>query len=444
MVFPVRLIVLLLAAFSAAAQTSADPARFRQAGVCSRCHVAQVLEWTTSGHQAAAVDCQSCHGPSQGHVIDERNVVKPDKLPQGAAIAGFCQSCHTAGCPKTSRRDACQSCHHAHALFNPNENKELASLRFAEDDRLRQFEEHLKEGERLVAAGNWSRARDRFEAALRLYPNHSRAAARLAMTKRRLDPKIPGFEIIGEAFDPESGLPLRVRIEGVPVEMALIPGGDADIGHRDLPAGRPVHTVAVEPFYLARTELTQRVWAMLGETDPSTQKGDDLPVHNVSWKDAQQWIAKLNQRVPGGAFRLPSEVEWEYAAQSGAQAEGDLSAVAWFRENSAQAEGSRGLRELDAYAPREVATRKPDRRGIFDLRGNVWEWCSSLMKPYPYDARDGRESPDAQGLRVLRGGGFADSADYLAAWFRHAERPDRRLVFNGVRLARSVSKPTGD
>jgi formylglycine-generating enzyme required for sulfatase activity len=60
------------------------------------------------------------------------------------------------------------------------------------------------------------------------------------------------------------------------------------------------------------------------------------------------------------------------------------------------------------------------------------------MKPYPYDAHDGRESPAATGLRVLRGGGFADSADYLAPWFRHAERPDRKLLFNGARLARSV------
>jgi formylglycine-generating enzyme required for sulfatase activity len=435
----VRLIVGLLAAFSAAAQTSADPARFRQAGVCARCHVAQVLEWTTSGHQAAAVDCQSCHGPSKGHVTDERNVVKPDKLPQGAAIAGLCQSCHSQGCPKTGRRDACQSCHHAHALFNPNENKELASLRFAEDDRLRQFEADLQEGERLAAAGNWGGARDRFQAALRLYPNHSRAAARLAMTRRRLSPAMPGFEILGDSFDAESGLPRHVRVAGMPIEMVLIPGGDADIGHPDLPAGRPVHTVALEPFYLARTELTQSVWAMLDAKDPSPRRGADLPVHNVSWEDAQQWIAQLNQRVPAGGFRLPSEAEWEHAARSAA-VEGELSAVAWFRETSAQGQGSGGLRELDDYAPHPVATRKPDSRGIYDLRGNVWEWCSSLMKPYPYDAQDGRESPDAPGLRVLRGGGFADSADYLAPWFRHAERADRRLVFNGVRLARAAPK----
>ena len=435
-----RTLAFLALVLPAAAQNTTDPSRFRQAGVCSRCHVAQVLEWTTSGHPAASVDCQRCHGPSRGHVVDERNVVKPDQFPHGApakAVDGLCQSCHTEGCPKTSRRDACQSCHHPHALFNPNENKELASLRFAEDDRLRQFESSMREGERLAAAANWAGAGEHFQAALRLYPNHGRAAARLAMTRRRLDPKMPGFEIAGDGFDPESGLPLHVRVAGLPIEMTLIPGGDANIGSNELPAARPAHTVALAPFYLARTELTQGVWAQFDQADPSGNRGGDLPVHNLSWNDVQQWIAKLNARVPGGGFRLPSEAEWEHAAGP-APPPGELSAIAWFRENAARGEGSGGLRELDAYTAHAVATRQPDRRGIYDLRGNVWEWCSSLMKPYPYDSGDGREAPEAAGLRVLRGGGFADSADYLASWFRHGERPDRRVVFNGARLARSV------
>jgi formylglycine-generating enzyme required for sulfatase activity len=257
------------------------------------------------------------------------------------------------------------------------------------------------------------------------------------MTKRRLDPRIPGFEITGDGFDPESGLPLSVRVAGLPIEMALIPGGDADLGHDSLPAARPAHTVAVEPFYLARTELTQGAWAALDTEDPSTHRGAGLPVHNISWEDAQRWIARLNQRIPGGGFRLPTEAEWEYAARADSR-DAALSEVAWFRENSAGADGSGGLRELDAYAPHPAASRQPGKRGLYDLRGNIWEWCSSLMKPYPYEARDGRESAGAPGLRVLRGGGFADSGDYLAPWFRHAERPDRRLLFNGARLARSV------
>jgi formylglycine-generating enzyme required for sulfatase activity len=433
----VRLIPVLLFAFVAAAQTSTDPARFREAGVCSRCHVAQVLEWSTSRHQKAGVPCQNCHGPSAAHVANERNEVKPDRLPRGPAIAGLCQSCHAQGCPKTSRRDACESCHHPHALFNPSQNKELESLRFAKDDRLQAFETHLREGDRLIKAGNWTQARSELEAALRLYPNHRRAAAQLALAKRRLNPSLLGFEVVGDRFDPETGLPLNVRVTGLPIEMVLIPGGDADIGDEKLPASRPVHTVSLQPFYLARTELTQRAWLAIERDNPSGHRGDDLPVNNVSWTDAQQWIANVNKRVPGEGFRLPTEVEWEFAARSGSNP-GEPGLVAWFKSNSASTAASGEFRQIDAYAPHPVATLQPDARGIYDLAGNVWEWCSSLMKPYPYDARDGRESREATGLRVLRGGGFADSADYLTPSFRHAERPDRRLMFNGIRLARTV------
>jgi formylglycine-generating enzyme required for sulfatase activity len=434
----VRLILFLLSALAANAQTSGDSARFREAGVCSRCHVAQVLEWSTSVHQKASVACQNCHGPSAAHVANERNEIKPDRLPRAAAIAGLCQTCHAQGCPKTNRRDACESCHHPHALFNPNQNKELQSVRFAEDTRLQQFETHLRRGERFVAAADWTRARNEFEAALRLYPNHRRASSRLALIKRRLAPGLPGFETIGDRFDADTGLPLHVRVTGLSIEMVLIPRGDVDLGDDKLPASRPVHTVTLEPFYLATTELTQSVWLLIEQTNPSTHPGDKLPIHNISWADAQRWIERMNTRVAGSGFRMPNEAEWEFVARSGTH-EGDLAGRAWFRENSASiAASATEFRQIDAYAPRPVATLQPDTHGIYDLAGNVWEWCSTLLKPYPYDARDGRESHDAPGLRVLRGGSFADSADYFNPAFRHAERPDRRLMYNGVRLARTV------
>ena len=432
-----RLILLLVFAFAAGAQTSTDPARFREAGVCSRCHVAQVLEWSTSRHTNANVACQNCHGPSKAHVANERNEAKPDRLPRAAAIAALCQTCHVPGCPKTSRRDACESCHHPHALFNPNENKELTSLRLAQDDRLQRFETYMRNGEGFIGASKWTEARREFEAALRLYPGNRRATARMALAKRRLSPDLPGFETIGDRLDPETGLPIQVRIKGLPIEMVLIPGGDADVGDEKLPLSRPVHTVSVQPFYLARTELTQSAWAAVVKENPSARRGDDLPVNNVSWKDAEQWIDHLNKRVPGGSFRLPTEVEWEFAARSGST-QREISLRAWFKANSTPKAASGDFRQIDEYAPQPVGTREADSRGIYDLAGNVWEWCSTLMRPYPYDARDGRESPDADGMRVLRGGGFADSVEYLSPTFRHAERPDRRLLFNGIRIARTV------
>lgn len=105
-------------------------------------------------------------------------------------------------------------------------------------------------------------------------------------------------------------------------------------------------------------------------------------------------------RAPGSGSR--AEAEWEYAARTG-NASGPLAERAWFRK---QAPDSEGFKELNAYAPQSVAKLRADTRGLYDLTGNVWEWCSSLFRPYPYDARDGRESSGAEGLRVVRGGGY--------------------------------------
>jgi formylglycine-generating enzyme required for sulfatase activity len=205
--------------------------------------------------------------------------------------------------------------------------------------------------------------------------------------------------------------------------MVLVPGGDADIGSERLAIARPVHTVHVEAFYLGKYEVTRAEWKALMGADPSVGKSpgdsDRLPVEHVSWEDAQAFVGKLNQRVAGGGFRLPTEAEWEYAARAGKPADTvTLQRVAWFDA------------PVKASRPRPVGSRQPNKLGLFDMQGNVWEWCSSLYLPYPYDSSDGRESLATAGLRVLRGGGFADSADLLNPAMRHAERPQRRLQSN--------------
>jgi hypothetical protein len=214
-----------------------------------------VLEWSTSGHQKANIACQNCHGASTAHVANERNEVKPDRLPLGAAIAGPCQSCHLDGCPRTGRRDACESCHHPHALFNPNENTELQSMRFQADERSRVFETHMRKGEEFASAKQWKQARAEFKGALRVYPNHRRAEARLEFVTRRLNPTLAGFEAVGDTFDADTGLPTRVRVIGLPIEMVLIPGGDANVGDDRTPASRPVHTVSINPSTWPRPNL---------------------------------------------------------------------------------------------------------------------------------------------------------------------------------------------
>lgn len=254
-------------------------------------------------------------------------------------------------------------------------------MRYPPDDRAQKFQTHMRRGEEFVRGRQWQQARAEFEGALRVYPGHPRAEARLELTRRRLNPTLPGFEALGDGFDAETGLPSRVRVSGFPIEMVLIPGGDVDLGDDNVPGSRPVHTVSVGAFYMATTELPQRVWNALATDNPSIHRGDDLPVNNVSWNDAQQWIARLNGRVPGGGFRLPAEPEWEKAARSGS-AQDPISEVSWYRGNSAAEPQTSEFRQINAYAPRPVGTRAPNAYGIHDLAGNVWEWCSSLWKAY--------------------------------------------------------------
>ncbi|HYM05493.1 MAG TPA: SUMF1/EgtB/PvdO family nonheme iron enzyme [Terriglobales bacterium] len=378
-----------------AALLQAQTPNFQSAGVCSRCHVAQVLEWSVSKHSRSAIVCQSCHGPSAAHVANERDEVKPDRpAPQ-------CASCHAQGCPKTKQTSDCESCHHHHSLTNP---KQQTLLTLPDDGRQRDFRRLMDEGEHLAAARRWRDARASFDAALKLYPKDPLAERRRAMCNRRLNPEIPGFEIVGNEYDAKTGLAKRVRVKNLGLEMVLIPEGDLDLAP-------PAHTVHIDAFYLARTELTMREWS----GDPQQSQ---IPVHDISWLDAMEWIAKLNRGTPGAGFRLPTEVEWELAAKG--------SVPSWFRAPGA----------TTVAGPRPVAQKQPNVYGLYDMLGNVAEWTLSVYRPYPYTG----ESPDPNGLHVIRGGSYADSPDYLEPALRHAERPNRRIPWNGMRLARSVPR----
>lgn len=314
------------------AQSQPD-AHLKQAGVCARCHVISVVEWGMSAHTRAGTDCVACHGVSEGHVIDERNNIKPERMPTGGAIAGLCSGCHTAGCQKSKNTANCQSCHHIHALVDPRKAPPPA------------------------------------EPALRSRPR-----------------KQPGSS---------ASMPKLVKVEKLNIDLILVPGGEFDMGSESLAASRPVHTRSVKPFYLARQEVTVGQWNTIMAGQPLSGDAAE-PARKVSWLDAQAFLRKLNETVPGGGFRLPTEEEWERAAR---------------------ANETGGL-------------------GLAGMQKGVWEWCSSLAAAYPYDPADGRERPDAPGHRILRGGDFGGLP--LDVALRHTERPDRKLKSNGLRLARSL------
>lgn len=399
-----------------------DEAR-KEAGVCARCHVISVAEWSYSRHRQSKTDCKACHGASEGHVLDERNKVKPDQIPRQTAVARLCLSCHEDGCPKSKDTDSCQKCHHAHALLDPRKPPTIR------DERLEQLEARwqrhgqlMQEGERHVKAQQWEAAKAAFQRALGEKPRDSLALARLKTCERRMKPDLAGFEIVGTAFDEDTGLPCEVRVKGLQIPMRLVPGGEFDLGSDHLASTKPMHQARLEPFYLARHELTRDEWRAILGSHSSAHQGTNSPhtgrwpVEQVSWEDAQALARTLNDRVAGGGFRLPTEAEWEYAARAGGESD----------------------EAFGLAAPRPVEQGKPNRLGLFDLAGNVREWCSSRFAPYPYSASDGRESAAVSGLRVLRGGAFIEPAAWYDPAARHGERPNRRLISNGLRLARSI------
>ncbi len=442
------------------------------AGVCGRCHVSSALEWGLSKHSTLAQrnarqpNCVGCHGESRDHVIDEQNTAKPDRLVHGDAIASLCVECHRRGCPKTQEVKNCQTCHHVHALVNPTLDAGTIAKRASDLAGLMESSRgHLAEGERLAQQAKWEPARNAFAAALKDNPGSDRAKAGLLMATRRLNPGISGFKIVGNQFDAPSGLPKEIVLEGLNLAMVLVPGGNIDLGSDKRLDTTPVHNVSVAPFYLAKCEMTQAQWRALVASNPSLYQGekfpqaDQMPVEQVSWDDCQSMLAQINQKVRGGLFRLPTEAEWEYAARGGSSAVFDAtktSTGAWLRENSPNAAftassgvtpaaaAARGaMQDVEAaklaapnnYAPHPVGTSKPTQWGLYDMEGNVAEWCSSLYQPYPYNVADGRESASAPGLRVLRGGNFTDAAESADPTLRHSDRPNRKLRWNGVRLA---------
>ncbi len=439
------------------------PGEFKQAGVCARCHVVSVLEWSVSGHVAAETNCRNCHGESRGHVENERNEVKPDHLPRGEAIARqICADCHQTGCPTTLRSQSCQKCHHVHALINPSEPATSTTV----DSRLeqllsrwKQFENRMAEAEQYVSLQKFQAAQVVYRKALELIPGNHSAQRDLDMCIRRLNPELPGFVVVGRDFDSPTGLPREVRVVDLDVSMLLGSPGEFDIGRDELPDSRPAHTVRVAAFYLGQYEVTQSQWQEVMGDNPSVHQGPDfpdasrMPVDHVSWHDCQEFLRRLNARISGAGFRLPTEAEWEYAClaggvkmTAGSDPASSPDRFAWFRSNSLLlGRSEQSFLPIDAYAPRPVGMKQPNRWNFYDMRGNVAEWCSSLVRPYLYDAEDGRESVSASGMRVVRGGSFSDAAVSLNPAGRHSERPHRRLRWNGFRLARDVPHvpPTG-
>ncbi len=221
--------------------------------------------------------------------------------------------------------------------------------------------------------------------------------------------------------------------------MVLVKGGCFDMGDIfDTGAvdEKPVHTVCVGDFYLGKTEVTQKQWEDIVGDNPSKFECDDCPVERVSWHDVQGFIEKLNEKT-GIEYRLPTEAEWEYAARSGGGKE------QWAGTNNNEI-----IREYAWYSftavgrTHAVSGKMPNGIGLYDMMGNVWEWCSDIYDSEYYEhspSKDPWARRDIESSsRVIRGGGWRSNAKCLRTTDRNNFKPTSNKFSDiGFRLARS-------
>ncbi len=231
-------------------------------------------------------------------------------------------------------------------------------------------------------------------------------------------------------------------VEGVEHRMRWIPPGRFTMGSPDGERGRwddegPQHEVVLtEGYWLGETPVTQALWFAVTGSNPSRFQGLDRPVERVSWNDAQDFVKRLNARLPGLEARLPTEAEWERACRGGttratwlgANNQRTLNAIAWWGDNSGDETHPVGQKAVNPY-------------GLYDMLGNVWEWCGDAMRRY--DAAPVRDPYDTTSspFRVRRGGSWLSDAWFVRAAYRVALEPSIRDDDLGLRLARSRSAP---
>ena len=204
---------------------------------------------------------------------------------------------------------------------------------------------------------------------------------------------------------------------------------------------KPVRQVNVNDFYLAETPVTQGLWQAVMGNNPSHHKGLDLPVENVSWNDCQRFIEKLNERT-GKTFRLPTEAEWEYAARGGTEGHDykyagsdNLKDVVKSDQDNKKSE-KKGERTYPV-----IKGTKPNELGLYNMTGNVWEWCDDWYEKY--DAPQVKEtlsdeSSKKRVRKVLRGGGWTNNPVTFRNTYRELAWPATRYYCIGFRLALSV------
>ena len=238
-----------------------------------------------------------------------------------------------------------------------------------------------------------------------------------------------------EQIDHKNAVVRTITVKGVSFDMVSVAGGTFTMGATSEQGSdadsdeTPTHKVTLSDFMIGKTEVTQELWQAVMGSNPSYFSGNNLPVEKVSWNDCQKFIKKLNQ-LTGLNFRLPTEAEWEYAARGGNKSKdykysgsNDIGSVAWYTSTT------------NDSGPKPVATKAPNELGLYDMSGNVWEWCSDWYGSYSSGSQTNPKGPSSGSFRVIRGGSWSCIAGFCRVSFRNGSDPGNRGDGLGLRLA---------
>ena len=215
-----------------------------------------------------------------------------------------------------------------------------------------------------------------------------------------------------------------VYVEGGTFTMGATPEQGSDAYNNE----KPAHQVTLSSFSIGKYEVTQEEWQAVMGSNPSNFKSAKRPVEEVSWEDCQEFIRKLNQ-MTGKRFRLPTEAEWEFAARGGNSSNGykyagsnSLGNVAWYTDNSGK-------------ETHPVGQKSPNELGLYDMSGNVWEWCQDWFGSYSSSSQTDPTGPSNGSYRVGRGGSWDYGAGYCRSSDRCGYAPSFSFSYLGLRLA---------
>lgn len=246
------------------------------------------------------------------------------------------------------------------------------------------------------------------------------------------------YNILLNGYEPESQVK-EYTVNGVSFKMVKVEGGTFMMGNPDYQSSSetanegPIHQVTLSTFSIGQTEVTQELWQAVMGSNPSNYSGTNLPVEQVSWNQCQAFVAKLNEMLPieGYEFRLPTEAQWEFAARGGNKSQGylysgsnNIGDVAWYQNNSNN-------------KTHQVATKAPNELDIYDMTGNVEEWCLDHYASYSSSPQIDPcvSTGTAYFLVNLRGGFYGANASLCRNTRRDCWDPSQSYMEIGLRLA---------